>query len=135
MTLTKSGIGRWCERCGNLTCLLVIVFFIITYATAQTASTGAVVGSTLDASGALVAGATVQLLRRDRVKPTSTLTDNNGHFGFLLVQPGVYSVTAYKTGFSKITVSAIRIPVTETVRVYLRLPLPTHSEEVNVSSN
>jgi Carboxypeptidase regulatory-like domain/TonB dependent receptor-like, beta-barrel len=112
---------------------LVVCFSICLVA--QTASTGAITGVITDPSGALVAGATVRLQRTDGIETKSADTDRNGQFGFLLLGPGAYSLTATKNGFNTVQIGKMEVPVTETVRVDLRLELPTRTEQVQVLSN
>lgn len=114
--------------------IVVVVFSLVTCAYGQTASTGAVIGVVVDPSGALVPGVTVGLERTDAIGKTVE-TDQNGQFGFLLIQPGTYSLNVSKSGFSPFAMPNIQIPVTETVRVQLHLKLATRTEQVQVSSS
>jgi hypothetical protein len=118
----------------NLRTLAAVVFASVTFTSGQTASTGAVTGVALDPSGALVRGVTVRLERRDAVGGKSVVTDQKGQFGLLLVEPGTYSLNASKSGFSPIEIPRIQVPVTETVRVELRLQISKRMEQVQVSS-
>src|SRR3954468_5021479 len=88
------------------------VFWLVTGALGQTASTGAVVGVVVDPSGALVPGATVRLERIDAVRSRSVETDQNGQFGLLLIPPGTYFLKATKNGFGPSVVPNLKIFVT-----------------------
>jgi hypothetical protein len=61
---------------------------------AQTPSTDALTGMTLDPLGALFRGATLSLVNRDTDDTESTDSDEAGRFGFLLLKPGTYRLCA-----------------------------------------
>jgi hypothetical protein len=69
----------------------------LTYA--QIATTGQIVGSVQDQSGAVIPGVEVQL-QNDQTKATQTATASaDGGFVFTTVLPGSYTLTATKQGF------------------------------------
>jgi hypothetical protein len=65
---------------------------------AQTTS-GTITGSVTDASGAVVPGASVQLVEQAKNVSQATKTAADGSFVFADVEPGTYSVTVQATGF------------------------------------
>src|SRR6266576_3603495 len=81
---------------------------------AQTPSTGALAGVTLDSSGAVVSGTDLSLMNQRTGNTASTTSDEQGRFGFLLVTPGTYKVCASQSGFAQQCSSGINIAVTET---------------------
>jgi len=66
---------------------------------AAAAPTGSITGTVLDASGAVVSGARVQLTRSDQSVASETLTDNNGQFSFFQVPIGAFHLTVASPGF------------------------------------
>lgn len=92
---------------------------------AQTSSTGALTGVTLDPLGAVLQGAAVTLVNQDTAERASTTSDEQGRFGFLLLAPGTYALCANKADFTKTCSSRINITVTETRRLEFRLQLAT----------
>src|SRR4051794_4370898 len=108
--VTKLRSDRRIDRLKDLIALFVTALFV-TCAYGQTASTGAVIGVVVDPSGAVVPGVTVRLDRRDAVGGQSFEANQNGQFGFLLIQPGTYSLNVRKNGFSPFTISDIQVPV------------------------
>lgn len=101
----------------------------------QTASTGALTGVILDISSALLPGVTLELTRDDGGEIRSTVSDEEGRFGFLQLSPGSYHLKADKTNFGSLSLSGLRISVTETVRLELRLGIGTHVEHLQVFSS
>jgi len=100
----------------------------------QTASTGALAGVTLDVSGALLPRVSLKAEKDDGTEARLTTSDEEGRFGILLLSPGSYHLQANKTDFESISLSDLRISVTETLRVEVQLHLATHIERVQVSS-
>jgi len=65
----------------------------------QTASTGAVIGVTLDPSGAILPAVVVHYLQPGGGEKKSVTSDENGRFGFLLLPPGKYELQASAANF------------------------------------
>src|SRR3954462_10543408 len=100
----------------------------------QTASTGALAGVTLDVSGALLPRVSLKAEKDDGTEARLTTSDEEGRFGILLLSPGSYHLQANKADFEPMSLSDLRISVTETLRVELQLHLATHIERVQVPS-
>ena len=65
----------------------------------QGETTSAIVGQVIDASDAVVPGATVSIVNRDTGLERSAKTDAEGRFNFPQLQPGTYSVKVEAEGF------------------------------------
>ena len=100
----------------------------------QTASTGALTGVTQDPSGAVLPGVILHLIREDGSEAKSATSDNNGRFGFFLLQPGTYKLQASKADFKPVSQPDIHVHVTETLRLELHLELATRVVQTQVSS-
>jgi Carboxypeptidase regulatory-like domain len=99
----------------------------------QTASTGVLMGVTLDPSGAVLGGVTVRL-NRQNVELQSVTSDQNGRFGFRLLLSGTYEIRADKSNFKPLDIPKVNVHVTETLRVELRLELAARLEQTQVSA-
>jgi hypothetical protein len=79
------------DRCPShvrlLPAVVVITATSASYGHAQTPSTGALVGVTLDPSDALLQSAAVTLVNQNTGEKVSTTSDNLGRFGFVLLGP------------------------------------------------
>src|SRR5207248_11446989 len=78
---------------------------------AQGGATGAITGTALDPSGAVVAGAEVRIVNQDTgVLTRTTKTDSNGSFTATLLPVGTYPVNATSPGIqeAKSTDTAVR---------------------------
>jgi len=80
---------------------LAILAFMPSFALAQY-TTGSVQGSVLDASGAVVKGAHIQLRNVGTNQIRDFVTGDDGLYLFSAVVPGAYEVTAESAGFAKI---------------------------------
>src|SRR6266481_3146677 len=101
----------------------------------QTGSTGAPTGVTLDPSGAILPGISIELTALDGRETKAGSSDENGLFGFFLLPPGTYEVQASKVDFKPVSQPGIHVYVTETLRLQLHLELATRVEEAQVFSD
>jgi len=100
---------------------------------AQTPSTGALTGITVDPSGAAIPGVILRLVKEGG-EAKSTVSDEDGRFAFRFLTPGKYQIQASKADFRPLKLPSLAISVTETLRVELQLYLATHSEQAQVSA-
>src|SRR4030095_1935937 len=116
--------------------LLVLILAVETHLLvfSQTPATGALTGVALDPAGLTLQGVVIRLTTKDGSVVKSTTSDENGQFAFLLVPPGTYQIQAEKTGFKSVSLPALHVFVTETLRLQLRLGLATRFETTQVSS-
>lgn len=117
-----------------LTCVVAIVLFTSLPALSQnsTSVTGGLSGAVTDATGALVAGATVTLTGP---QGGYTLTTNElGRFSATGLTPGYYDVTVEKAGFKKIEAKHSEVVVNSFSTLNLTLPVGNVDTTVEVSS-
>jgi Carboxypeptidase regulatory-like domain/TonB dependent receptor len=101
----------------------------------QTASTGALAGVVLDPSGVALPGATIHLVNQETSEEESTISDEQGRFGFQFLSPGKYEVQASKSSFEPQRGVAIDITVTEVLRIELHLRLAKLQQSIQVPSD
>jgi hypothetical protein len=104
-------------------------------ANGQTASTGALSGVTLGPSGAVLVGVSVRLTGDGGRETRSIVSDEEGRFAFLLLPPGTYQLQTDKADFEPLRLDNLHIAVTETLRVELRLELPSRFDRVEAVSD
>lgn len=113
---------------------LFSAFFLTGVASAQTQiTTGVIQGTTLDQSGAVVTDADVTAKNLDTQTETAQKTDSDGRFVFLSLNPGRYSVTASKTGFSTVIQKDLDLTVGQAISLRLTLKVSSISETVEVT--
>src|SRR5580698_7204505 len=82
---------------------LASLLLLATVSFSQTMTTGDIVGTATDVSGAIVPNATVTIKLVDTNETHSAKTNTNGQYRFSLLQPGDYTVTADATGLKSKT--------------------------------
>lgn len=80
---------------------------------AQTATTGMILGTVKDASGAYLAGATIRLKDVATNAQRVTRSDSGGAYSFPLLTPGVHEMEVSLPGFKTVRQTGIPVRVTE----------------------
>ena len=81
---------------------------------AQTAATGAILGTVTDPGGAVAPAVHVELTNSATNETRSTETNSAGQYVFTNVTPGDYSLKFTKPGFATGAISNIRVDVNKT---------------------
>ena len=104
-------------------------------ATAWPQSTlGTLLGTVTDASGAVVAGATVKVTDTDEGTARTFQTDTDGNYADVDRKPDHYSVEASKAGFHTELIPGLQLVARQTLRVDVVLEVGATTQQVNVSS-
>lgn len=121
-----------------------LYFFIVTFfsifilwaailpCAAQTASTGAVVGTITDQTGAILPGSGITAVNDASGARRSTVADAHGVYRFSLLEPGSYTLEVKKENLQTQRKTGIVVNVAGTVTVDFALQVGEHKEEVNV---
>ncbi|HET9837889.1 MAG TPA: carboxypeptidase regulatory-like domain-containing protein [Candidatus Angelobacter sp.] len=116
------------------TVFVLAVFVFTGLASSQTQiTTGTIQGTVTDQSGALVTGADVVASNLATQATSAQKTDADGRFVFLALPPGRYSVTASKTGFTKLIQKDVDLTVGQAISLRLTLKVSATSETVEVT--
>ena len=86
----------------------------------QTTSTE-VLGTVSDATGAVVPGAKVTLLRVQTGEKRTAVTDGSGNYSFPLIEIGDYTVTVAMQGFKTQTKTGVHVEYQQKARVNVQL--------------
>src|SRR5438128_1592300 len=78
-------------------------------------------GRVLDPSGAVIPGATLELLDLNKGARSTTVSDASGHYSFAQIPYGSYSLTAKMAGFADTTVTPINVTAREVAQVDVSL--------------
>src|SRR5580698_1474904 len=116
---------------------VVLVFGVLSLgiaAEAQTSTTGIVLGTVSDSSGASVVDATVVLRSTATNNSTTQTTNGAGQYTFVNVAPGGYEVTVKKDGFRTSTVTALSVDVAKSYTVDVKLEIGAVTESITVST-
>src|SRR4029453_7138629 len=119
----------------SLSCLLLIGLFCIGRSAFAQGGTGQLTGNVVDANGAVVSGATVKLMSRATAQERETVTNDSGDFVFTLLPAGDYKVEITATGFRTVTVDDVRVNVTQSTTLPVRLEAATVTTMVTVTAD
>jgi hypothetical protein len=101
---------------------------------AQTVTSGTVIGTVTDPSGAAVANAVVSLRNRATNNLATQNTNDAGQYTFVNVTPGEYEITVRKDGFRTADISSLTVEVGKSRNVDVKLELGVASESVTVTT-
>ena len=115
---------------------IMLVFLLVGIAaiSAVAQTTGFIVGSVKDPSGAVVSGATVVASGVNLIRQQSATTGNDGSFSILNLPPGRYTVTVEHQGFSKYAQHNIDVNLGRSTAVEIKLELGQTSTEITVNA-
>ena len=101
---------------------IVCVMLAMSLPVFSQSTTGRILGSVRDQSGAAVAGATVMITDVQRGGVRNVAADASGDYAAPNLQPGVYTVRAEAKGFKIVERVNIVVEVAEDLRVDVTLP-------------
>src|SRR5450631_381021 len=113
--------------------LLILLGTVITPASrAQTAVDGAVGGTVVDASNAIVGGATVTVVNNGTNAEQTAKADSAGYFRVIHLQPGTYSVTITAPGFEpyKSVDATVQVGLLTTIDAHMQVGSTSQTIEV-----
>jgi len=93
---------------------------------------GSIVGTVTDVSGAVVSGASVELINLGTGFERKASTKNDGSYAFFNLEAGTYKISVSQTGFATVNVTDVVLQARETRRVDASLRVSTAAETVNV---
>lgn len=102
-------------------------------APAQTGQ-GSIVGSVTDSTGAAIPGVAVRAVNTQTGFAYSSLTNPEGIYRILYVNPGTYDLTYEAQGFKKLARSQLQVRSTETARIDVALEVGNVVESVEVKA-
>jgi hypothetical protein len=100
----------------------------------QSAGTGALTGTVIDPTGAVVPGVSVLLVSLETNQTRTATTGSDGAYKFSLIPPGNYSVRFSASGFKTSEVASVSVNVTETPVLDRTLEVGAQSDQVTVEA-
>ena len=119
-----------CPRIGRVAILLLTSVFM----SAQTPGTGAIAGSVVDPSGAVLPKATVSVVNDATHATRSVVSSSEGAFHVPLLLPGDYSISVQAAGFAPRHMRAVHVGASEVVTVELKLAVGAADQTLDVSA-
>jgi len=102
-------------------------------AAAQTAATGSIEGIVIDATGGVLPGVSVIVRNMDTNAPREVVTDGEGRYRAVALQPGRYEVSATLAGFFAAPIGGLEVQVGQTLPVDVKMRPAGVTEEVIVT--
>jgi outer membrane receptor protein involved in Fe transport len=112
--------------------MLVLSVLMVTGLFAQSSTTGSIEGTVKDKTGA-VPGVTVELRSPQLIGVKSDTTDAAGHFRFLALPPGTYTLTAALAGFNTTKQEGLQVNLGRTVTLDVMMSQAA-SEQITVTA-
>ena len=114
---------------------IILALLIAPSALAQTQiTTGTIQGTVVDANGAVVPGANVEIKNLETNVTRTVTTDEDGRFTVLAVQPGNYSVTVSKQGFATTELPRAIVTVGQAITIPFSLKISDVQERVTITT-
>ena len=121
-------------RFGRVTGVLLLAALISPAAALAQTSMGGVNGTVTDASGSVLPGATVTLVNAATNVQAVRVTNEAGHFTFVNVRPGSYTLSVELEGFARAEVSPFTVGVNETLARSVTLQIGQLTETTTVTA-
>ena len=115
--------------------LLALSFVLFVPAVSQAQFRASVQGNVLDPSGAVVPNATVTLINSETGRQQQSHSNDDGFYVFNGLAPGLYTATAEKAGFRKLTLEAIRVEAEQVRGLNLQLETGEISQSITVTAS
>ena len=109
----------------------VLIWGVCSFSHAQV-TTGTILGTVTDATGAAVPGAKVTVVDVEKGTAATRETEETGYYIFPFLVPGTYRVTIEKDGFRRAEQAAVVVQVDQRARVDITLTVGSVSETIEV---
>src|SRR3989475_11066243 len=118
-----------------LTSVFILSFLLVAAAYSQGTQTGGITGVVTDQGGALVKGATVEIISETTGNSVRRIvTGDEGSYNINLLQPGAYRVEVTAPNFKKAVIADVQVRITESTRQDISLTAGRIEEVVNVEA-
>src|SRR5437870_1170972 len=111
---------------------LCLLFASSSWGQAQS-TTGTVQGDVLDEKGGSVPGASVEAKNLDTNYIRNESTDGDGHFAFLNLAPGRYTLTITKSGFTTIVQQNVNLTVGQVLTIPVSVKVSSVAQQIIVT--
>ena len=116
----------------KLCCVVVGIFFLVMQSPAQTTN-GLMTGTITDSSGAVVAGAQVNVTNQGTSELRTTTTDSNGYYIIPQLPPGIYSISIKKQGFATENRPDVQLQVNQNATLDFKLTVSSTAQTIQVT--
>src|SRR6266550_90379 len=122
-----------CVKGFGITVLVILAIASVVNAQTQI-TTGTIQGTVIDANGAIVPGANVEIKNLDTNLSRSLTTDDGGRFVALALPPGPYSVTISKQGFATAVAERLDLTIGQALNLPVAMKISQVQERVTITA-
>ena len=115
-----------------IACALLLLILPVT-ASAQTTTTGTIVGTVKDSTGAVIPGAAVELTDVATKAVRNTVANDQGQYSLPTLMPGSYDLKVTAAGFQVAIFTAVKVEIATATRVDVELKIGEISTSVTVT--
>ena len=108
------------------------IFFLVMHSPAQTTN-GLMTGTITDTSGAVVAGAQVNVTNQGTSELRTTTTDSNGYYIVPQLPPGIYDISIKKQGFATENRANVQLQVNQNAALDFKLTVSSTAQTIQVT--
>jgi hypothetical protein len=108
--------------------LLYIALLPATFIHAQVANNTSLVGTVLDSTGSVVAGAKVTAVEESTKVAYPGTTNAQGFYSIKFIAPGTYDITVDQSGFTKLTKTGTIVPIDQAIRTDFTLKVGAETD-------
>src|ERR1044072_2362946 len=131
----RTPVFRRVPRLRTLPASFLLLLLLASAIAAQTQiTTGTIQGTVIDANGAVIPGANVEIKNLDTNASSTLTTNERGRFVAPLLQPGNYSVTVSKQGFTTAILEKTALTVGQALTVPVQLKISEVAERVTIAA-
>jgi hypothetical protein len=127
-------LGAWFLKIAFILAFVLLVARPVEASSVQVGSTGSVTGQVVDASGAVVPGATVTVTNDSNGQSATATTDALGNFTVSNFPVGSASIKVTAAGFQVVQVKGLNVSVGQALTQHIVLPVGSETEQVIVTS-
>jgi hypothetical protein len=127
-------LGAWFLKIAFVLVFVLLIARPVEASPVQVGSTGSVTGQVVDASGAVVPGATVTVMNDSNGQSATVTTDSSGSFTVSNFPIGSASIKVTAAGFQVVQLKGLTISVGQALTQHIVLPNGAETEQVMVTS-
>jgi hypothetical protein len=131
-TFMFRSFARWVK--GVSICLFVTLTLALAVHAQTQITTGTIQGTVMDANGAIVPGASVEIKNLETNFSRTLTTDDGGRFVALALPPGRYSLTVSKQGFATAVAERLDLTVGQALNLPVAMKVSQVEERVTITA-
>ncbi len=121
-------------KVGRHTTLVVLLSLVACASALGQETTGSILGTVKDSSGAVLSGARLSALNQETDQQITAVSNDTGDYVFPLLRAGRYRLTVEAPGFQRLIRTDVEVSTTERVRVDLTMQVGAVTDTVTVDA-